>query len=237
MNLQKTSGVVENLRIVRIKQNILYGPQMEKAAGVSAVVFALAGMAGAAVQTSMNSDGGADDVDMYSFEIAETRYAGCTRGLSLKNGDEVEVAYEVRSQGNEALAVRRPATRSIWLYPYMSRGSRAATVSGLVLWGKASLGMGLLMTLIANAANFVIGKSWITMEELLTIFVSMFFLLAIGTSWMLPRLFRFSRAADEVFAAFGFDNPKWVDLQKTTKAYLKANKIPWSIKNMFELWY
>ena len=54
---------------------------------------------------------------------------------------------------------------------------------------------------------------------------------------MLPRLFRFSRAADEVFAAFDYPNPKMVDLHKTSKAYRKAHDITWSAKNNFELWY
>jgi len=50
-------------------------------------------------------------------------------------------------------------------------------------------------------------------------------------------LFRFSHATDEVFAAFGYANPKMVDLHKISKIYRKAHDITWSSKNNLELWY
>ena len=229
MNLQKASGVISNLQVVNTKQNILYGPQMEEASGISAVVFALAGMSGAAVQTSMNADGGADDVDMYSFEIAGVKYAGCTRGISLEDGDYVELVYEERPEGNETIAVRRPATRSIWTYPYMSRGSTAGISHCIHLWILVSLG-GCTLILLIGLGYLTIHSVW------LGVIVS-FAAVAVAVSWMLPRLFRFSRAADEVFAVFGYPNPKMVDLHKTSKAYRKAHDITWSAKNNFELWY
>jgi len=237
MNLQKASGVLSNLQVVHTKQSILYGPQMKEASGVSALAFALTGMSGAAVQTSMNSDGGTDDVDIYSFDIEGVRYSGCTRGISLKNGDEVELVYKARTEGREAIAVRRPSTRSIWLYPYMSRGSMASVFAGTFLWIKSAGVAGVILALIANGANFMMDKSWITASEFFMIFILTFVFLGLGVSWMLPRLLHFSRTADEVFATFDYLNPKMVDLHKTSKAYRKAHDITWSSKNNFELWY
>lgn len=54
---------------------------------------------------------------------------------------------------------------------------------------------------------------------------------------MVPRFLRFAWVADEVFRAFGYEKPSWVDLQKTSKAHRKANGIPWTAKNATELWY
>jgi len=46
MNLHTSSGTIENLRLVEAQQNIVFGPHMQEAAGISALVFAAAGMGG-----------------------------------------------------------------------------------------------------------------------------------------------------------------------------------------------
>src|SRR5664279_2599403 len=145
MNLQTAQGTVENLRIVEAQQNIVFGPHMQEAAGISALVFAAAGMGGAAVGTSMNADA-AEDVNLYSFELDGVKYAGCTRKATFQNGDQVELVLEPKPKGNEVLAVRRSATRSIWSYPFMSRGTVAAKKFGVEMWWQWSLGMGLGMS-------------------------------------------------------------------------------------------
>jgi hypothetical protein len=61
------------------------------------VIFAVAGMGSAAVQTSSNSEA-AEDVDLYSFELNGVKYAGCTRKVKFKNGDTVEAVYEKNSR-------------------------------------------------------------------------------------------------------------------------------------------
>ncbi|MDW5419220.1 putative type VI secretion system effector [Iodobacter sp. CM08] len=233
MNLKTDVGIIENLQIVRTQQNILYSPHMKEAAGVSAIVFAVAGMGAAAVQTSANSEGGADEVDMYSFDINGVQYAGCTRVAGFQNGDEIELVYEDREQGAEVLGLRRFSTRSIWLYPYMSRGSIAGIISGVKLWllfsSVTSLGF-VLFAVVAWSGTF---PAHVAIDITLISFV----LIAICVSWMLPRLYRFSIAASEVFSKFGFENPKWVDLHKTTKVFRKKNKIVWTVKNSLDLWY
>lgn len=123
-------GIIRNLKVVSTKQNILYSPGVQESASTSAVIFAIAGMSGAAVQTSTNADGGADDVDMYTFELIGIQYAGVTRRATFKNGDEVSVVYAIREHGREIFGIHRPSTRSIWLYPYMSCGSTAALLRG-----------------------------------------------------------------------------------------------------------
>lgn len=242
MNLKKASGLISNLQIVHTKQSILYGPQMKEASGISALAFALAGMSGAAVQTSMNSDGGAEDIDMYSFDIDGVGYAGCTRRISLKNGDEVELVYEARTEGREAIAVRRSGTRSIWLYPYMSRGTIAGKRHAIRLLFISSTGLTLFLLpiiMVSMALSAGLNQEMFRLLGVIAL-ASMLgtpILLGVAVSWMLPRLLRFCRAADEVFAAFDYPHPKMVDLHKTSKAYRKAHDISWSAKNNFELWY
>ncbi|WP_293931800.1 putative type VI secretion system effector [Iodobacter sp.] len=233
MKLKTDSGMIENLQIVRTQQNILYSPYMKEAAGVSAVIFAVAGMGAAAVQTSANSEGGADEVDMYSFDINGVQYAGCTRVAGFKNGDEIELVYEDREQGAEVLGLRRSSTRSIWLYPYMSRGSIAGIISGVKLWLLFSSVTSLGFVLFAMVA----WSGTLPVHVAVDITLISFALIAICVSWMLPRLYRFSIAASEVFAKFGFETPKSVDLHKTTKAFRKKNKIAWTVKNSLDLWY
>ncbi|WP_293931796.1 putative type VI secretion system effector [Iodobacter sp.] len=218
MKLKTNRGIIENLQIVRTQQNILYSPHMKEAAGVSAIIFAVAGMS-AAVQTSANSEGGADEVDMYSFDINGIPYAGCTRVVGFKNGDEIELVYEDREQGAEVLGVRRSSTRSIWLYPYMSRGSISGVISGLKLWVICSLLGGFALLLIACVA-----LDTIHVHDLVALSSLPFLATAVGISWILPRLYRFSIGANEVFSAFGFEKPKWVDLHKSSKEYRKKTK-------------
>ncbi|MDW5419221.1 putative type VI secretion system effector [Iodobacter sp. CM08] len=233
MKLKTDRGIIENLQIVRTQQNILYSPHMKEAAGVSAIVFAVAGMGAAAVQTSANSEGGADEVDMYSFDINGVQYAGCTRVAGFKNGDEIELVYEDREQGAEVLGLRRSSSRSIWLYPYMSRGSLAGVISGIKLWLLFSSAIVIGVLLLA-----AIGwDGSVPIHVVVDITIMGFALIAIGVSWMLPRLYHFSIAANKVFTAFGFENPKWVDLHKTSKAFRKKNNVPWNEGSGLELWY
>ncbi|MFC7421592.1 putative type VI secretion system effector [Iodobacter arcticus] len=237
MKLKTDHGIIENLQIVRTQQNILYSPHIKEAAGASAVIFAVAGMGAAAVQTSANSEGGADEVDMYSFDINGAQYAGCTRVAGFKNGDEIELVYEDREQGAEVLGLRRSSTRSIWLYPYMSRGSIAGIISGIIsgikLWLVFSSSVIVGILLLAAIA----WEGGLPIHVVVDITAMGFALTAIGVSWMLPRLYRFSIAANKVFTAFGFENPKWVDLHKTSKAFRKKNNVPWNEGSGLELWY
>jgi hypothetical protein len=235
MNLQRASGRIENLRVVEDKRNVLFGPQMQEAAGLSAIIFAAAGMGGAAVQTSMNSDT-ADDVALYSFNIGGVRYAGCTREATFKDGDEVEVVFEAKRGGNEVLCVRRPSTRSIWLYPYMSRGTRAGWRHAVKVWLLASAVASVVLMMIFGLFLVVTGFSWLLFGLGLagTVLLLLIFLGVIGAV-MAPKFIGFARAANEVFAAFGYPDPKNVDLHKTSKAHRKAHNL--ANDSSFELWY
>ncbi|WP_293931798.1 putative type VI secretion system effector [Iodobacter sp.] len=237
MNLKTDRGIIENLQIVRTQQNILYSPHMKEAAGVSAVIFAVAGMGTAAVQTSANSEGGADEVDMYSFDINGISYAGCTRVASFKDGDEIELVYELNEQGNEVRGIRRVSTRSIWLYPYMSCGTKASVIRALKHWTYFSLGGGGFILFIGGITRAITGEGFLSIDEVILMPIVSFSIVAVGFAFFIPRLYRFSIAANEVFTAFGFENPKWVDLYKSSKEYRKKNKIAWTGKNALDLWY
>ena len=211
---------------------------MQQAAGVSAVVFGLAGMGGAAVQASMNSGDAAVDVSLYSFCLNGVRYAGCTQHATFRNGDDVEVAFSPKADGNEVLAVRRHATRSIWLYPYMSRGTLAAASHRRKVWLLASLAsssactavFGVFLALTGfNWGVFVIGALGSLLLMLVTLGVIGFFLSAKFTP--------FAQAAYEVFAVLGYSDPRRVDIDETSKTYRKVNGIPWTWENRAELWY
>ncbi|WP_293931802.1 putative type VI secretion system effector [Iodobacter sp.] len=237
MKLKKDTGIINNLKIVRAQQNILYSPHMKQAASVSAIIFAVAGMGAAAVQTSSNSEAGADDVDLYSFMMNGVQYAGCTREALFKEGDEVDLVYEKNEQGNEVYGVRRASTRSIWLYPYMSCGTKASVIRALKLWTYFSLGGGGFIFVGITVGNFALGKGLVDFEKIILMQIAVFLITAIGFSIFLPRLYRFSLLANEVFSVFGFENPKWMDLHKTSNEFRKKNKVSWTGKNALDLWY
>ncbi len=239
MNLQRVSGRIENLRVVEDKRHIAFGTQMNEAAGLSAAIFAVAGMGGAAVQTSSNSDA-ADEVTMYSFEIDGRTFAGCTRKATFKNCDVVDLVFERRLSGNELLGIRRPGMKSIWLYPNMSRGVMAGTRHAVRLWLISSPGLSML-----RCGMFVISgliardgvPDWPALRLLCTVaFVTALVALGIVMVLVGGRFLRSTRAADEVFAAFGYPDPKNVDLQKTSKAYRKAHNLPLTEANRAERW-
>lgn len=233
MKLQNERGIIEKLQIISTKQNILYSPQLQESAGISAIIFALAGMGGAAAQTAANSESGADDVDIYSFELNNTSYAGVTRKATFKNGDAVEIVYDYRDQGREVLGIRRPSTRSIWLYPYMSCGLIAAIIRGLKYWVIFNaIGILGILTIFYFTWTAPLSSDLIQIVVFTSLFVT-----GLAFSWMIPRLLGFSRAASEIFSSMGYENPKMVDLHKTSKAYRKKNNITWTIKNNTELWY
>ncbi len=238
MNLQTAKGRVEKLRASRTKKNVLFGSGVGDVAGASAVIFALAGMGAAAVQTSSNASAAeGDDVDVYAFELSGTTYAGVSRQASFKNGDEIEVVYETKAQGHEVMGIRRPATRSIWMPPYMSCGSQAAIFRGIKMWlawGLAGLIFGLLSI---GVASLVKGSWTLSLTELICGYAIGLAALLLAGSWMLPRLYRFTKAADEVFAAFGFKNPKMLNLHKTSKAHRKTTRMVWTAQSDGELWY
>jgi hypothetical protein len=237
MNLHKACGEIANLRIVSTKKHIVFSPQQREAAGMSAIVFAAAGMGGAAIQTSMNADATADDVDLYSFEINDQKFAGCTRKATFKSGDIVEIVFQETDKGNEVLGVTRPATRSIWLYPYMSKGSVASWKFGLKMWVGTIFSISFLFYFFTLTISLLNGSKFLPFDDAL--FGLGIFSLAFSALmlWLSPKYFRFSRCADEVFAAFGFSNPKQIDLGKTSATYRKKHNIPLDWENKAELWY
>ena len=51
------------------------------------------------------------------------------------------------------------------------------------------------------------------------------------------NIFRLAKIADEIFLAFGFDDPPNFDLIKTTENHQRLHNIPLNAKTRFHLWY
>jgi hypothetical protein len=233
--------VIEDLVVSRTKVNIAFGSTLNETSRAAAIAFAFAGMDAAAAQTQQSAGEAGEDVNLFKFRLNGKEYFGCTRRATFKVGDAVEVVFSANDRKNEVWAVKRPSTRSVWLYPYLSRGTKAAWAYTWKLYTKLTIGFGASLAALLVLGAIVKGGRVAEAEVLMTLMTASFATscLMFGALFLAfaPRHLRFSRSANGVLAALGFQQAERVDLNKSTKRHKKLHRIPWSPDGQYELWY
>jgi len=219
--IKVTSGLISNLTVNDERRDIVFAGALSGATKGVGIAAAAAGMTAEATQVSSAGDT-EEEIEVYQFEINGEWFRGYTRAVEFKNGDVLEVAYRTSKPINVALAVRRPSTRNIWVQHFMSKGTLAGVVHACRVWLLVTVTFFLLLGILF-CVTILMQSGWTGFLEFidsdLTIYLAgmLVGIMLMPVPLFAPKYYKFAKEATEIFKAFGFDRPQWVNLDKTSK--------------------
>lgn len=219
-SLHLASGQIRNLTVSNEHRNIVFSGNQSSTAKGLGVAAAAAGMAAEAAQISSTGDT-EELLEVYQFELGGERFCGYARVADFKDGDFIEVVYEKCTPEHNALAVRRPSTRNIWVQHFMSKGTYAGVLHAIKLWLLFSSGVAAFIFIFTFSLDLIF-KGWdgaidSTTSFALNILPKIFLMPLVVVPFIAPRFFRRAKKATAIFKKFGFKNPRWMDLDKTSR--------------------
>ncbi len=214
--LVKLNGTVRNLKVTRASASFVFTESDQNKMGVVAFAAAIAGLGGQAMATASNASALEEEADYLEFELDGQPVKGWVWRNPFREGDEVSVAAELRSDGHwEAFGVLRPKDKTVALYPHCSRG-RVRHVKNAAWWwffgwgGASLLVLALLLSMTRGLPSLFEADSLQVFGVLMTFLGVMTF--SLSRKWM-----PFVRLAEKVFRALELPDPSNVDLVKSSK--------------------
>lgn len=230
--LIRITGLVTGLQTSQSSENFVFESGHRAAGSAAAVGLAMGGLAGAATGAAMSSGDAADKVTVFLCQVGDQRVTGRFGEVGFTNDDVVEVVGSVQSHQLHALAVTRPADRTIWMHPHCSRGTKAYKQ---FCWRWIPALSFLTPTVMFAAANFFSSTEsppwWfevISISAAAVMLGLILFLLA-------KRFYSFAVLSSEIFASLQFDKPESVDLPKRLSTATKT--MPPEDKQRYHPWH
>jgi hypothetical protein len=221
--LIKLSGTVTKLKVTRDSASFVFTKSDQTKLGVVAIAAALAGQGGQAMSAAANASDVEEQADYLEFELGGRPIKGWVWRNPFKEGDEVEVAAEQRTDHHEAFGITRPTDKLIALYPHCSRGPATHVKNAVKLWvigGGAMVCLFLGLPRLLGSIEFSDGYG-VSLIEFVSCLIAMTFF-AFVTYMMTRQWMPFVRLAEKVFKALELPNPSNVDLVKSSKAQRTA---------------
>jgi hypothetical protein len=218
--LEKISGVVENLRIEKGYQDLIFTKTDSQVAGVAAIGAAVVGQAASATVLSTASAGAEVSMDFFACTVNGISLRGAFHKVEFVNGDEIEFVIEPESDFFTVHAARSPAARLIWMSQHQIRGINAQKACD-IRW---SIIFPLLSVLLMIAMQFFMTDQlgerplWAELQLYAMVFLTTFVI----TVWIRSRFRGFAYQATDVLRALGYDDPEDVDLNRVHKQAQKA---------------
>ncbi|RQG99336.1 putative type VI secretion system effector [Paraburkholderia dinghuensis] len=188
------------------------------AMGMGATAIGLIGMAG-------NTD---EEADWVEFELNGKLVKGWLWMMPMRNGDNVEVvAEQTGDKRYVAYAVKRDGDDLLAVYPHATAGRKVHYRKSVKIWLWCSLLVYLtlpLMTLLQRGLDFFLRTNFPFMLMLILpcwMLISGFF--AFRTS---RKFMGFVKIAETIFKTFGWSDVENIDLRRTSREHRRENKLP-----------
>lgn len=216
-------GVVSELQVWRSDEDFVFSDVEKKAGGAGALALAADGMAGAATGSLLSSSDTAEKVFLFVCKVGDQIVKGRFGEVTFANGNEVEVAGERRGNHMNAVAMLRPADRTIWMHPHCGRGATAYWRFVKRMTAIASMGAATAFTLTAFLlAGDGDGRTSFPLWFWPVNWAGLAFILAMVALFVARKFASFANLSSTIFSALGFKDPANVDLPKNQKLALKA---------------
>ena len=218
--MEKISGVVENLRIEKGYQDLIFNKTDSQVAGVAAVGAAALGQAASATVLGNASAGAEVSMDFFACTVNGMSLRGAFHKVEFVNGDHIEFVIEPEGDFFIVHAARSPAARMLWMSQHQIRdinAQKACDIRWSVMYPLLSV---LLMIAVQFFMTDQLGNRPLTVE--LTLYAMMFSMTFVITVWIRSRFRGFAYQATEVLRALGYENPEDVDLNRVHKQAQKA---------------
>ena len=225
-NLIKISGVVQNLRVEKGYQDLIFSKTDKQTAGLAAVGAAALVQVASSTVLSNASMGAEIGMDYFSCTVDGAPLRGAFHQLEFQDGDYVEFVVASEGDASTVHAARNPATRMLWMLPHQVRGhvaQRWCDIRWGIQWPTLSV------ALVATGEYFR-NKDFGTYGwwSDLGFYSLVFFTTLVITVWIRLRFKGYARQATEVFRAFGYDRPEmvdaWVEHKKAQKELAARTK-------------
>ena len=228
-NTQVISGTIRNLSVENITAEVFFrqGDREGMAAtGALAAAMGLSGMAAGMV--AMSAEETREPVTKVSFDLDGKAVEALLWNWPFKEGDQVEVVAELSADKFIGFAVLDSKEKIIVLYPHLSAGNLAHW-KGVI---KISFITGVVATLIMCAllgfGNFYIyGWNINGFIEIIGIGVLAGVCVFSWLGYRIGRRFTlFTKMAERIFTALGWNNVSNINLRKITKSKRKPSDPP-----------
>ncbi|MCW7536721.1 hypothetical protein OOT46_02485 [Aquabacterium sp. A7-Y] len=236
-NLALISGEIHGLQWWNGREAFLNTQSDQQMARAGSLLAAAAGEMFTAGNLSLaSSDDGAFEMQYFSGKLGDRPVVGRFYEPDFKDGDFLELVAAPNGGVYEALAVRRPSDRVMWLLPEHSAG-HVAHRRKMVRYGWLSSGallaffFGMLSYVIHETGGMTPGlRRWLTndyMEVLLTLMM-----IIAGTYWLCYRFFvvtllsrtsRYAYMTTGILRSFGYERPEQVDVAKASRQLIKQD--------------
>ena len=218
--LEKISGVVENLRIEKGYQDLIFNKTDSQVAGVAAIGAAAMGQA-ASASVLGNASGGAEvSMQFFACTVNGMSLRGAFHKVEFVNGDHIEFVIEREADLFIVHAARSPAARMLWMSQHQIRGinaQKACDIRWCIMYPLLSIPFAILVQF------FSVGDlGMLPLSVQLGICAGMFLISFVITVWIRSRFRGFAYQATEVLRALGYEHPEDVDLNRVHKQAQKA---------------
>ena len=218
--LEKISGVVENLRIEKGYQDLVFNKTESQVAGVAAIGAAAMGQAASATVLSNASAGAEVGMEFFACTVNGMSLRGAFHKVEFTNGDQIEFVIEPEADFFTVHAARSPAARMLWMSQHQIRGINAQKACDLrwcIMYPLLSIPFWIV------AQFFLAGDSgMLPLSVQLASCAGIFLMTFVITVWIRIRFRGFAYQATEVLRALGYENPEDVDLNRVHKQAQKA---------------
>ncbi|HIH2746236.1 hypothetical protein L3V59_32035 [Burkholderia aenigmatica] len=213
-------GVITGLTKRRESYEAIFTEADKQAMERTAVVAALAGLNDIALNLSTSTEFTETTGDLVTFRLNGEEVRAWIWLSVFENGDEVEVVAERAGAGWIGYAIRRCSDGILSVHPHCERGSRALfkffVKFSVLFWSGCALVVTLLVVLMM-LYNDLHDRWGFFFRSFLVVWV-LIEAMAISIAYGMSR--RFKRQlpmANKIFEAFGWKDPRNVNLPKTSK--------------------
>ncbi|WP_429500570.1 putative type VI secretion system effector (plasmid) [Robbsia andropogonis] len=221
-------GVISDLRKRKESRDAVFSPDDKTALQGTAVAAAALGLGSVAVGLSVSDEFTADSGDLMNFRLNDMPVEVWVWHSEFEEGDEVEVVAEWVGDKWIGFAVRRLRDGMVAVYPHCERGSRAFYLYVLkyiaALYGAGFFlvysGM-IVLTIYHHKHN------WVSLHIFIIWVALVFGLIILFIAWRVTKRFAKTRKmADQIFSAFGWKKPAYINLPRETKRDLRRGDSP-----------
>lgn len=219
-HLKKMCGVVQNLRVEKGYQDLIFSKTDGQVAGLAAVGAAAMGQVASSTVLGNASAGNEIGMDFFSCTLDGAELRGAFHKVEFHDGDYMEFVVEPEGGYSTVHAARNPGTRILWMQPHQVRGHGVQKLCD-IRWSFLYPAFAVVLVAISE---FFVDKDFGThgFSAELFFYSLVFFVTLIITVMIRLRFKGFARQATEVIRAFGYENPEMVDLWQQHKKAQKA---------------
>ena len=224
-------GVLRKYTAERKSGAFFLSEQERSIFGASAAVAAVIGEGGVAAGAAISATS-SELADYVEFEIGGRHIRGWVWRSPFKEGDFVNAVLNQQegSLFDDLLAIYRPSDRIISLYPHLSRGRYSHAINAFKWWAIAStLFLGCMVLIFAYIFSDT-GSMWSSFSHegflhVVGAAVSTCYLYFLAcTVWAIHRWKKYVYAAENVFAALGWQNVRFIDLPQSSKKLRRGDE-------------